>query len=157
MAKTILVPIDFKVESLNTLKFALAEQEEPIHVILLYGNILSDSITELLFYSPHKYIAELMTKEFEEALAIIKNRFTKNILYIHIELFNAPSTGLLRNLVQHHKIDAIYVPKNYALKLGKSGFDPVPYLKKMLITQHEIEWSVQAFPDESDQLQALFS
>lgn len=48
--KNILIPIDFTIESLNTLKFALEENKnEQLTVVLMYATHLSDSITELLF------------------------------------------------------------------------------------------------------------
>jgi len=53
MPKTILIPIDFRVASLNTLKYALERSSgSPHRVILIYAEYLEDSITELLFYRP---------------------------------------------------------------------------------------------------------
>jgi hypothetical protein len=62
MPKRILIPIDFSVESLNTLKRALdGLGDTHVEVILMYAEYLSDSITELLFYSPDDKRKELVT------------------------------------------------------------------------------------------------
>ena len=68
MVKNILVPIDFQVASLNTMKLALEDREDcEVRVILMYSEFLTDSISDLLFYSPHKIIDAKLTPEFKEA------------------------------------------------------------------------------------------
>ena len=52
MARKILVPIDFRVASLNTLKLALeAEEADEVQVLLLLATQLSNSITKSLTQS----------------------------------------------------------------------------------------------------------
>ncbi|MBP7642450.1 MAG: hypothetical protein KA767_03880, partial [Saprospiraceae bacterium] len=68
MQKRILIPTDFNVESLNTMKRALERVDDgDVEVILFYSEYLSDSITEMLFYNPEKRLNELITPVFEEA------------------------------------------------------------------------------------------
>ena len=65
MGKKILIPIDFRIESLNTLKYALEERkQEKSSVILMYSAYNSDSITDLLFYNPTKIVETLPSSEF---------------------------------------------------------------------------------------------
>ncbi|HQA59356.1 MAG TPA: hypothetical protein PK033_15990, partial [Acetivibrio sp.] len=74
--KNILIPIDFTIESLNTLKFALEENKnEQLTVVLMYATHLSDSITELLFYSQYKIIQKLINQPFKDAINIINNTY----------------------------------------------------------------------------------
>lgn len=157
MAKKILIPIDFKVESLNTLKLALANQNDPVDVVLLYGRTISDSIIDLLFYCPKKEVESLTNKEFQQALEIITNRFGRTLNTVKIELLNANSLALLRNLLNHLRTDVIYIPKNYKLFQGKKAFDPIPLLKNTHIKMIEVEWNVQTGSNEKDQLQSLFN
>lgn len=57
MKKRILVPIDFQVESLNTLKLALKQHaDNEVIVHLVYGELLDESITRMLFYDPARII-----------------------------------------------------------------------------------------------------
>ncbi len=131
MKKTILIPIDFRVASLNTLKLALEPySEDTIEVILLHAEYLNDSITELLFYTPKKIVSSYMTNEFKEALEIIRNRFEGKIKYINIELFHGYNTNAMRNFLEANHVDEIYIAKNYQLKQTKNAFDPTPLLKK---------------------------
>ena len=73
MLKNILIPTDFKIESLNTLKYCLEERKhEKSSVILMYSAYNSDSITELLFYNPAKIVEGLVSTNFKDAINIIK-------------------------------------------------------------------------------------
>lgn len=140
MPKKLLIPIDFKVESLITLKYALNEINEEVEVVLLYAEYLSDSITELLFYSPNEKRKSLMTPEFNEALSIIKNRFENTLIKLNIAFFHGDNVSAFRNFVEGNKIDSIYIPKNYKLKLFKNGFDPIPLIQKSKLGYQEVEW-----------------
>lgn len=158
MAKTILIPIDFRVESLNTLKKALADYPhgEALDVILFYSEFLSDSISDLIFYSPNKRISAMSTPEFKKALSIIENRYHDKIRLIKIELFHSYSTGGVSRFIEAKKIEEIYCPKSYALKLTKSGFNPIPLLRKSKLPLFEIHWENNNLSTE-DHLATLFT
>lgn len=131
MTKTILVPTDFSVASLNTLKLALEPySEDPIEVILMYSEYLDDSITELLFYTPNKTISNHITPAFKEALEIIKNRFEGKIKHISIELFHGYNKNAIKTFLEANHVDEIYIPSNYQLKTSKKAFSPIPLLRK---------------------------
>jgi nucleotide-binding universal stress UspA family protein len=139
MANTILVPIDFQVESLHTLKEALAlNKSQPTRVVLLYAEYLGDSITELLFYSPEKVLQNRMTPEFTEALEIIKNRFEGSLTDVSIKVFHGVNTNALANFCDAIGIDSIYIPATYKLKTPKRAFNPVPHLKKSALPVTEV-------------------
>jgi hypothetical protein len=158
MERTILIPIDFKIESLNTLKLALNSIEnEHANVVLMYAEYLTDSITELLFYSPKKTIKSLKSPEFEEAISIIKNRYETVIRSIEIELFHGYNVNAFKEFVEAKKIDTIYIPKNYSLRLPKNGFDPIPLIKKSKLSYQEMGWETSTYTSEQLQLNALFS
>jgi hypothetical protein len=158
MAKTILIPIDFKIESLNTLKLALNSlKSEHTNVVLMYTEYLTDSITELLFYSPKKIIKSLKSPEFEEAISIIKNRYETMIDSIDIKLFHGYNVNAFKIFVEAKKIDTIYIPKNYSLRTSQNGFNPIPLIKKSKLPYQEIEWETSTYTSEQVQLNALFS
>ncbi|HOZ87799.1 MAG TPA: hypothetical protein PL029_08580 [Bacteroidia bacterium] len=158
MAKTILIPVDFRVESLNTLKKALEEHQhkDVLDVILIYSEFLSDSITELLFYSPGKRIKTLLKPGFEQALSIIKNGHSDKIKFIRFELFHSTSPDVLNNFLKAQNICEIYCPKTYRLKLSGSAFDLVPLLKKSKLPFFEIHWPTNNNSSE-DHLATLFT
>lgn len=158
MATRLLIPIDFKIESLNTLKKALLNEKKDTsyEVVLIYSELMSDSITELLFSNPRQRIRELTYEDFRKALAILRNRFEGRLVNVTLELFQLNSIAGARNFVASKRIDHIYCPKKYSLDLGKRGFNPVPLLKKAGIPYSEIEWETQNQVNLDDQLANLF-
>ena len=98
MQKKILIPIDFRIESLNTLKYALEERkQEKSTIILMYSAYISDSITELLFYDPAKITKALASTDFNDAIAIISNTYESSLHSIEIELFNGINKNAFLN------------------------------------------------------------
>lgn len=157
MQKAILIPTDFQVESLNTLKLALNKNDgHEVSVCLVYCEYQSDSITELLFYSPNKRIKALAGAEFNEALAIIKNRFSKTLTNLYIDLFHGHNSNALAAFLEARRVQEIYIPQNYTLKSTKNSFDPLPLLKKVQLPIYTMEWSSEINLSSQGNLGALF-
>lgn len=158
MVKNILVPIDFRVASLNTLKLALEFcKDQKVNAVLMYAQHLDDSITELMFYSKYKRIKALQSSEFVEAIEIIRNRFEEKLIDIRIELFHGNNASFLSNFLRANKIEEIFIPKNYELKLIKHAFNPIPIIKKAKLPVVELEWIHSNNKTEQEQLTALFN
>lgn len=158
MAKTILIPTDFRVESLNTLKKTLSEHQhnDVLNIILIYSEYLSGSIVDMLFYSPYKSMSALIGPEFKQALSIIENRYHDKINSIKIEPFHSNNKSGLKNFIEANDVQEIYYPKSYNLKLSKSGFNPIPLLKKSKLPLFEIHWENDNNPSSEDNLATLF-
>jgi hypothetical protein len=153
----ILIPIDFRIESLNTLKYALEERRnKKSTIILMYSEYISDSITELLFYDPAKKIKELASSDFNDAIAIINNTHESSLHTIKIELFNGLNKNAFLNFYEAHGIDIIYLPKDYRLKPLKNGFDPIPIIKKSKVAYREVTWSNDYSTSSKNELNQLF-
>lgn len=144
MAKKILIPIDFKVESLNTLKYALKDIKEEVEVVLMYSEHLTDSITDLIFYSPDDRRKALNTAEFEEGLGILQTRFESVLTKTVIKFFHGYNANAFRSFVVGCNIDSIYIPKNFRLQLAENGFDPIPIIRRSSLSFQEIEWEETA-------------
>ena len=157
MQKTILVPTDFTVESLHTLRLALAQNEAvQLRVVLMYAYRLSDSISDLLFYSPGKIINNAITPEFEEAISVLKNRFFYTLRSLSIQLFHGNSPDAFTQYAGAYGIDEIYIPQSYQLKKGEKSFDPVPLIDKARFTVHVVSWEPISSPG-SNSIAALFN
>lgn len=157
MAKNILVPIDFNVASLNTLKIALdTHKNEEINVLLIYAYNLSNSITELLFQSPRKIIQSLTNNEFEDALSILKNSYESNLKALKIELFYGSNAQAISNFSITKKIDLIYIPQRYRLVLKKNGFNPLPLIKNSKIPFKEVSWDADQNTSDTNTINQLF-
>lgn len=154
--RTILVPTDFRVVSLHTLRLALELIEEPtVHVVLLHCLTLDDSITELLFYSPNRTVDDLSTDDFQHAINIIRNRFEHKIGELQMKLFHGRVQSTFDTLLETWQIDAIFVPKSYALHLGKRAFDPWPYIVRCPVPCYQLPWDWQSITEE-DRLENSF-
>jgi hypothetical protein len=157
VVKKILIPIDFKIESLNTLKYALEElKQEKSSIILMYSYYSSDSITELLFYNPAKIIKALTSPHFNDAINIIKNTYETSIHSFKIELFHGLNLNAFLNFYESHGIDLVYLPKDYCLKPYKNGFDPIPLIKKSKVQYSEVAWTSDQGTSNKDELNQLF-
>jgi hypothetical protein len=157
MLKKILIPIDFKIESLNTLKYCLEERKlEKSSVILMYSAYSGDSITEILFYNPGKIVEALVSANFNDAINIIKNTYESSFDSFKIELFHGLNTKAFLNFYDAHGIDIVYLPKDYCLKPYKNGFDPIPLIKKSKVEFREVAWSSENDLADKDDLNKLF-
>lgn len=147
MQKTILIPTDFTVESLHTLRLALAQNEQvQLRVVLMHAYRLNDSITDLLFYSPGKIINRAITPEFEEGISVLKNRFFNTLRFLSIQLFHGNSANAFAKYADAYGIDEIYLPQSYHLKKGKRGFDAIPLIDKNKFTIHMVNWESRKSP-----------
>lgn len=141
MNNRILIPFDFTPGSLATLKVVLSEMEalkQKCSVVLLYAEFLNDSITDLLFYRPHKRIDQLSTQQFQESLSIIRNRFESGIESIRIELFHGRNVAAMRNFLEAHEIEKVFIPADYELKTPANAFDPAHLIRKSGIAFSEV-------------------
>lgn len=130
MAKNILVPLDFHVASLNTLKIALELNSDEKFRVTLCGKHFVNSISELLLYSPGKAIGALTTVDFMQALQTIKTRFEEVFEKVSLELFH----GFLQNALSHfltaREMDEIFIPKSYTLHTSREAFEPYSFFEK---------------------------
>lgn len=160
MAKIILIPVDFCVASLNTLKLALDSfKEEKTEILLVYAEYLDDSITDLMFYSENRRIQTLLSQssEFEEGLEIIKNRYHQNIHSITMKLIHSSNRNFLNKFLAGNNVEEIFIPKDYKFRLLKRAFDPVDLLKEIKLPVTEISWDTGYTQSEQEQLNALFN
>lgn len=158
MKKTILIPTDFCIESLNVLKQALLlNTDKELTVVLLSGQLLSDSIVDLMFYSRRKMINSLLKPSFNDAVSILKNRFTTNLVDVRIELFHGINKNAFRNFISAHKIEECYVAKHYVLKKTGNALDVIHYIRKCNLPVYEMDWSLTQSTSEFDQLETLLS
>jgi hypothetical protein len=157
MKKTILIPTDFTIESLVQVKQAvLQNQNNRLKIILVYSCFLTDSISDLLYYSPEKIIRENTSDQFNQALSILINKFPEQISEINIEVFHGFSISYLEKFINKHNIDHTYIPKNYKLKETDNSFDIVPFILKSKTECTELQWGEEIHRFQNDTLANLF-
>lgn len=156
MISTILIPVDFKVKSLNTLKYYLKRTMlDRVNIKLMYCEHLSDSITDMLFYNPDDVINSHQSPEFTEALSILKNKFAAKLNSLEIVLFHGNNTRAMKNFLEANRVNEIYVSSVYKLSPKKRGFDPIPMFVKADIKFHEIGWNLAGIDTEEELLESL--
>jgi hypothetical protein len=158
MSKTILIPTDFSVGSLSALKHTLAETgPDGVNVVLMHARLLSTSITDLLFHSPHKALAEQLRPEFNDALAILRNRFEGRVHGVKLALFHGRTVSAFRQFAQSHSVDEVHVPRGHALRLEGAAFDPMPLIRRSGLPVVEVVAAAPEMVHEVDHLQLLFA
>jgi hypothetical protein len=155
--KTILLPTDLQIESLNLFSHAIHKNSTTeLNIILLTGIRSSDSIVELLFPSRTEY-AGLISKDFKNAYEIIKNRNASIVKSIRVEFFSGISRNAARNFIDANGVDEIFLPRDYKLNLSARGsFDIIPLLKGHPIATHEVSWTIHNHQPEKNLPAELF-
>jgi len=158
MKKTVLIPTDYTIESLNVLK-ALLEREAGSHtydIILLQGIHLSDSISELLFFSRNKVTESLTNQEFESACDVIRNKYASQIHSIRKDIYTGFTQAAFNNYAEANNISEAYIPSSYTLLQNKKSFDLLPYIRKSKLEITEVSWNADVKMPEKGKLAELF-
>lgn len=141
MKKTIVIPTDFTVQSLNVLKAVLNQNEtkQEYDVILLHGFNVGDSIRDLLFFSKSQQIASLMNTEFEEAYEVIRNKFDSQISSLKIDLFNGYNLSAFSTYLEANGVSGIFTSDRKPKFGHKNSFDLSRFINKCQIDTTIIE------------------
>lgn len=161
MAKTILIPTDLQVGSLNALRSLLAESgPEETDVILMHAMFPPDGISDLLFYSPRRALESLMEPRFREALAVLRNRFEQKLRRLDVVTFHGRTRSSFEQFAKARGVEEVHVIGGYDLKLHARAFDPTDLIHKsgLRVVEHGRAHVVSGAerPMVADGLQLLF-
>lgn len=159
MKKNVLVPTDFSIESLNVVKsFLGAEQGEcAYNILLVHGVRLSDSITDMLFFSRMSLIEALRPQSFEEACRVIKNKYASQVTAIRSDIFTGTTQAAFNNYLQGNRIQEIYVPSTYTLTLkDQRSFDIMPFITNCKRNIIPVDWNMEVVLPEKGELAEIF-
>lgn len=159
MTKTILFPTDFTIESLNVVKTVLNDVNPNMKcdIILVHGIRMSDSISDLLFFSKSRFIEEISNEAFDDACEVIRNKFDSRINSIRTDIFSGYNQNAFNNFVEGNKVDEAYMPMNYDLKLTyRKSFNILPFIKNSSVVVNEIAWQAQQEMPGKGQVSEVF-
>ena len=158
MKKTILIPTDFTVNSLNVLKSILIQNEakQTYNVILLHGMSLSDSIRDLLFFSKSKQIDSLTNPEFEEAYEVIRNKFYSQISSLRIDLFTGYNLSAFNNYLEGNKVEQIFISDKKPVLTNKNSFDLSRFIEKCQVEVTKVDFATNATVPEKGKIAEVF-
>lgn len=158
MKKTIVIPTDFTVQSLNVLKTVLSQNStrQQYNIILLHGFNLGDSIRDLLFFSKHQHIASLMNTEFEEAYEVIRNKFDSQICSLKIDLFTGYNSSAFNTYLEVNKVEQIFISDKKPAFANKNSFDLSRFIHKCQVSATVIEAAGKASVSERGKIAEVF-
>ena len=159
MKKTILIPTDFTVQSLNVLKSILSSNpsNNTYDIILLHGFNLNDSIMDLLFFSKFQQINSLSSPEFKEACEVIKNKFASQINSITMDLFTGYTVSSFNSYIEINKVDEIIMSDLEPSFSHKSSFNLSRFVKKCKMNPITINPSINSISPEKGKVAEVFS
>jgi len=147
--KKVLIPTDFSVKSLNLLlEFLKQTTSDKYEVILGHGYDVSNSFSEMLFYSEHRILTKLLTREFRESCHLIENTYKSRLHKFRFSILTGNGKRYVRNYIEANKIDIVVYSKGYRMKFRSgSSFDLQPYLKDSKVEVMTIEHSQKVVPE----------
>lgn len=159
MKKTILIPTDFTIQSLNVLKSVLSNNSSntSYNIILLHGLSLDDSIRDLLYFSKYKHIEALTNPEFEEACEVIKNKFDSQISSLRIDLFTGFNVSAFNNYLEGNKVEEIFVSDKKQVFSNKNSFNLSRFIEKCNITPIFIDGIANTTISEQGKIAEVFN
>jgi len=159
MNRTILIPTDFSIESLNLFKAAAQSAiTERVNIVFFHAVYSPNSMVDLLFRSQQKRNELLITENFRNGCTIILNKFASSISSNRIEFFSGNTQTAFQNFLEGNRITEIFIPKNYTLrKTSALSFNPIPFINECNLPKHEVAWHRDSTTPEKNLLAELFS
>jgi hypothetical protein len=157
MAKTILVPTDFSISSLNMVKSALERhQGHPLIVIFGVGVNLPDGIVDKLFFSRYQLVQGLIPKEFDEACQIVRKRYASAIRDMRVEAFSGFTQAAFQNFIDGNQIEEIYFPTS-PLTLTPDTFDLLSFVRNARLPKVSVSIREESTNNHVNGLAQLFT
>lgn len=143
MQETILIQTDFRAESLILIKTAIQNNpDKKLDIVLVHGVEMTDSITELLFFSKFKLLKKISNDAFDGGLADIRNDYAANINSLRVELFTGFNQAAFNNFLEANRISQIFLANEYAFKSNyKHSKDLTSFINKSVQKKVEISWA----------------
>lgn len=123
--KTVLVPTDFNLESVQIIDALFQDQpHEAFKIVFIHAFKISDSITDMLMLNRRSRDYENISDEFYQTLNHYKNTY-QNQINLGVEYFYGSTVAAFKNFVENLEVDYIAYPKNYNFKpINKFSIDP---------------------------------
>jgi len=124
--KTVLVPTDFKLESIRIIDALVQHQKnETLNIIFVHAFKLSDSITDMLMLSRRSRDYENVSDEFYQQLNQAKAKYPNQINAIGIEYFYGSTVAAFKNFIEAFDVERIAYLKEYNFTpINKYSVDP---------------------------------
>lgn len=155
--RTILIPTDFTSTPLLLLKHAALTSHEKFEVVFMYSTFVSDSITDLLFYSPQKILQQATPQEFIEGCAIMQNKYPEKIVNIRYEILHSSGSDSFRVLAELNNVESVFIAIDMPYKLKRSEFNPVKLILRSGVQIKEVSLQAGTRVVEKDMIAQLLT
>ncbi|UCS91738.1 hypothetical protein KZP23_13390 [Echinicola marina] len=158
--KTILIPTDFSVKSLNIVKSALSINGDcELRILMVHGLELPDSMTDLLLFSKKKLLEELETDEFRASCQMLISKYDLNLIELSVDIFSGYNRRAFENYLEANEVDEIYALTDHEFSpKHKRSFDLMPFINKSSTHLIKVKWMSlgENFKQERDELSGIF-
>ncbi len=124
--KTLLIPTDFDLKSLNSIP-ELVEKYYPedLNIILVHMMQITDDIHELLMLSRRSTEYQDISQAFYDTCTALKQKHRSSIQKISIEFFYGSTVAVFKNFLDANEVDEIVLIRDYDYKLiNKNSIKP---------------------------------
>ncbi|MBW4889730.1 hypothetical protein KXQ82_08380 [Mucilaginibacter sp. HMF5004] len=130
--KTILIPTDFKPESLNCIAELVKKvYPEKLNIIMVHLLKITDSEQELLMLARRSTEYNYISPGFYKAYVQAKNNYADRINKISIEFFFGSTVAAFRNFLDAHQVDSIVLLDDYQYEsISKDSVDPLAFINR---------------------------
>ncbi|WP_404361271.1 hypothetical protein [Methylotuvimicrobium sp. KM1] len=132
MKRTILIPTDFSVKSLNLVNYTLANAgDDKLYFVLTHCRFLSDCPIDLLYYSKTELLQSLKNPEFKKACKALRQSYSADKVLIKTELFTGLNQAAFKTFIDGNQINEAVIPKRYNPRLNRQkSFNPIPFIRR---------------------------
>jgi hypothetical protein len=142
MKRTILIPTDFSVPSLDVVEHVIANAgDHPVDIVLTHCVFLpATEDIEMRHFSKKALIQSLRNPDYKNAYRAMRLRHPNPNVAIKTDLFTGWNQRAFNNFLEGNRIDEAVIPKPYKPSLNlKSSFDPIPFIRKSRLKITEVE------------------
>lgn len=132
--KHILIPTDFTVASLQPIHAVVKCYcpDNQLKISLLHLLESPSGIQDLLTKPANGILKKIVTEEFKTACQVLQTKYSSGIADIDIMIKYGTTASYLRNLLEGHKIDALWIAESFTFKRpSKQSVDIYRLVKKL--------------------------
>ncbi|MFD0749876.1 hypothetical protein ACFQZS_06965 [Mucilaginibacter calamicampi] len=130
--KTVLIPTDYRTESLQYIPQLLSKfYPEKVDVVMVHMMSVTDCVRELLMLTRRSAEYKHISDEFYNGCIGLKNENPSQLNNIRLEFFYGNTTSAFKNFIDLHDIDAVLELTGYRYKmLNQASINPVEMIDR---------------------------
>jgi len=129
--KTIVIPSDFSLESIQVAETVVRNSKEEVRLVFIHLFHVADDIQDLLFSTYRKKEYDFVSDEFRKECKMLKDLHPDKVQGYKIEFFYGNRLAPFKNFLDYYETDSIAYSSSYGVpKISKSSLDAVAIINK---------------------------